>query len=122
MKYEIEVLIASVKEDNKNEIRKILTGDIYDVISYSESGGLMDEKEARAELEKLTATARRVADGSIEVRMPVLVRGEEELEEDVPNGDEPFYYLAESEEIDRSAFDEESLELFNEIDSLSGTF
>ena len=122
MKYEIEVLIASVKEDNKNEIRKILTGDIYDVISYSESGGLMDEKEARAELEKLTATARRVADGSIEVRMPVLVRGEEELEEDVPDGDEPFYYLAESEEIDRSTFDEESLELFNEIDGLSGTF
>lgn len=122
MKYEIEVLIASVKEDNKNEIRKILTGDIYDVISYSEGGELMDEKEAKVEFEKLTASARRMDDGSIEVRMPVLVRGEEELEEDVPDGDEPFYYLAESEEIDRSTFDEESLELFNEIDGLSGTF
>ena len=116
MKYEIEVLIVSVKEDNKNEIRKILTGDIYDVISYSESGRLMDEKEAKAEFEKLTATARRVGDGSIEVRIPVLVRGEEELEEDVPDGDEPFYYLAEYEEIDRGDFDKKSLELFGDID------
>lgn len=116
MKYEIEVLIASVKEDNKDEIRKVLNGDIYDVISYSECGGLMDEKEARAEFDKLVASAHRSDDGSIEVRIPVLVRGEEELEEDVPDGDEPFYYLAEYEEIDRRAFDEESLELFGDID------
>ena len=40
MKYEIEIMVASVTEDNKNEIRKILDGDIYDVISYSESGRL----------------------------------------------------------------------------------
>ena len=53
MKYEIEILIASVKEDNKDEIRKILNGDIYDVISCSESGGLMDEKETRAESEEI---------------------------------------------------------------------
>ncbi len=37
----------------------------------------------------------------------------EELEED---GDDPFYYLAEYEEIDRRDFDEESLELFGNID------
>lgn len=116
MKYEIEVLIASVKEDNKDDIRKILKGDIYDVISYSESGGLIDEEEARAEFDKLMASARRTDGGSIEVRIPVLVRGEEELEEDVPDGDEPFYYLAEYEEIDRRDFDEESLELFGNID------
>ena len=116
MKYEIEIMVASVTEDNKNEIRKILDGDIYDVISYSESGRLMDEKEARAEFDKLVASAHRSDDGSIEVRIPVLVRGEEELEEDVPDGDEPFYYLAESEEIDRGDFDEKSLELFGEID------
>ena len=35
----------------------------------------------------------------------------------MPDGDEPFYYLAEYEEIDRSDFDEESLELFGEIDA-----
>ena len=116
MKYEIEVLVASVAEEHKDEIRKILSGDIYDVISYSESGGLLDEEEARAEFDKLMASARRTDDGSIEVRIPVLVRGEEELEEDVPDGDEPFYYLAEYEEIDRRDFDEESLELFGKID------
>ena len=116
MKYEIEVLIASIKEDNKDEIRKILKGDIYNVISYSEGGELMDEKEARAEFDKLMASAHRLDDGSIEVRIPVLVRGEEELEEDVQDGDEPFYYLAEYEEIDRKDFDEESLELFSNID------
>ena len=43
-------------------------------------------------------------------------RGEEELEEDVPDGDEPFYYLVDYEEIDRRVFDEESLAIFNEID------
>ncbi len=116
MKYEIEILIAYVKEGNKDDIRKILSGDIYDVISCSEGGELMDEKEARAEFDKLMARASRTDDGTIEVKIPVLVRGEEELEEDVPDGDEPFYYLAEYEEIDRRAFDEESLELFNEID------
>ena len=31
------------------------------------------------------------------------------------DGDEPFYYLAEYEEIDRRDFDEESLELFGKI-------
>ena len=30
--------------------------------------------------------------------------------------DEPFYYLAEYEEIGQKAFDEESLKFFNEID------
>ena len=116
MKYEIEILVASVTEDNKDEIRRILNGDFYDLISYSESGGLMDEEEARTEFDKLTASAHRLDDGSIEVRIPVLVRGQEELEEDVADDDEPFYYLAESEEIDRSDFDEESLGLFSEID------
>ena len=116
MKYEIEIVIASVKEDNKDEIRKILNGDIYDVISCSESGGLMDGKEARTEFDKLAANAHRLDDGTIEVRIPVLVRGEEELEEDVSDGDEPFYYLAEYEEIDRRDFDEKSLELFGDID------
>ena len=115
MKYEIEIMVATIEEDNKDEIRKILDGNIYDVISYSESGGLMDEKEAREEFDKLIASASRLDDGSIEVKIPVLVRGEEELEEDVQDGDEPFYYLAESEEIDRRDFDEESLELFGKI-------
>ena len=116
MKYEIDIVVATIAEDNKDEIRKILDGNIYDVISYSESGGLMDEKEAREEFDKLVASAHRSDDGSIEVRIPVLVRGEEELEEDVMDGDEPFYYLAESEEIDRGDFDEKSMELFGEID------
>ena len=116
MKYEIEIMVATIAEDNKDEIRKILDGNIYDVISYSESGGLMDEKEAREEFDKLIASASRLDDGSIEVKIPVLVRGEEELEGDVQDGDEPFYYLAESEEIDRRDFDEESLELFGKID------
>ena len=53
MKYEIEIMVASVTEDNKDGIRKILNGDIYDIISYSEGGELMDEKEARAEFDKL---------------------------------------------------------------------
>ena len=65
MKYEIEIMLATIAEDNKDEIRKILDGNIYDVISYSESGGLMDEKEARAEFDKLMASARRSDDGSI---------------------------------------------------------
>ena len=116
MKYEIEIMVASVTEDNKDGIRKILNGDIYDIISYSEGGELMDEKEARAEFDKLAANAHRLDDGSIEVRIPVLVRGEEELEEDVPDDDEPFYYLAEYEEIDRGDFDKKSLELFGDID------
>ena len=115
MKYEIEIMVATIAEDNKDEIRKILDGNIYDVISYSESGGLMDEKEAREEFDKLIASASRLDAGSIEVKIPVLVRGEEELEEDVQDGDEPFYYLAEYEEIDRRDFDEESLELFGKI-------
>ena len=115
MKYEIEIMVASVTEDDKDGIRKILNGDIYDIISYSEGGELMDEKEAKAEFDKLVASARRLDDGSIEVKIPVLVRGEEELEEDVADGGEPFYYLAEYEEIDRRDFDEESLELFGEI-------
>ena len=116
MKYDIEVMIVSVTEDDKTKIRKILDGDIYDVIDYSECGELMDEEEARACFEKLSASAHCLDDGTIEVRIPVLVRGEEELEEDVPEGEEPFYYLAEYEEIDRSDFDEESKELFRKID------
>ena len=34
----------------------------------------------------------------------------------MPDGDEPFYYLAEYEEIDRRDFDGASLDLFNKID------
>ena len=65
--------MTAIAEDNKDEIRKILDGNIYDVISYSESGGLMDEKEAREEFDKLIASASRLDDGSIEVNIPVLV-------------------------------------------------
>lgn len=117
MKYEIETMVISVTEDNKDDIRKILNGDIYDIISYSEGGELMDEEEARKEFAGLCASADRLDDGSLEVRIPVLVRGEGELEEDedVLDGGEPFYYLAEYEEIDRRDFDEKSLELFNEF-------
>ena len=86
MKYDIEVMIASIKEDDKNKIHKILDGDIYDVIDYSECGELMDEEEARETFSALSATATRVDGDTIEVRIPVLVRGEEELEEDVPEG------------------------------------
>ena len=116
MKYEIETMIVCIREDDKGKIRKILAGDIYDVIDYSECGELTDEEEAREEFAKLFATATTMDDGAIEVRIPVLVRGEEELEEDVPDGEEPFYYLVEYEEIERRNFDEESLELFGEIE------
>ena len=65
----------------------------------------------------MDAISKKLKDknGYEEVRIPVLIRGEEELEEDVQDGDEPFYYLAEYEEIDRRDFDEESLELFGRI-------
>ena len=58
----------------------------YEVIDCSECGELMDEGEAREAFDKLSATAKRVNENTIEVRIPVLVRGEEELEEDVPEG------------------------------------
>ena len=115
MKYGIDTLIASISKDNKADIRKILDGDIYDVIRYSESGLLMDEKEAREEFAGLYAEARELEDVIIEVRIPVLVRGEPELEEDVTEGDEPFYYLSEYEEIDRKDFDEKSWKIFHKI-------
>ena len=65
----------------------------------------------------MDAISKKLKDknGYEEVRIPVLVRGEAELEEDVPDGDEPVYYLAETEEIDHRDFDEESLELFGKI-------
>lgn len=75
----------------------------------------MRQRSKRLEFDKLVASAHRLDDGSIEGRIPVFVRGEEKLEEDVSYVDELFYYLAEYEEIDRRAFDEELLELFNEI-------
>ena len=118
MKYGIDIMVITITEDNRDDIRKILNGDIYDIISYCEGGELMDEEEALKEFAGLCASAERLDDGSLEVRIPVLVRGEEELEEDedILDGGEPFYYLAEYEEIDRRDFDEKSLELFNEID------
>ncbi len=116
MKYEIETLIAIVGYDEKQRIEQILNGEPYEVIDMSEGGEVIDdEKTARQEFEKLRATAHQRDDGKIEVRIPVLTCGKEELEEDVMEGDEPFYYLAESEEIDRQDFDEESARLFHKI-------
>ena len=115
MKYEIDLASATIASDNKEALRKILDGDIYDVINYSEACGLMEEDEAREAFAGLHARAERLEDGSIEVKIPILVRGEPELEEDVDEDDEPFYYLAEYEEVDRTEFDEKSMELFHEL-------
>ena len=111
MKYEVEILVACIDEDDKSAFRSILDGEVYDVITVIEGGELMDEEEARKELAKLSATATRLDDGTVEVRVPILACGEEELEEDVDEGEEPFYYLSELEEIDHRDFDEESMAL-----------
>lgn len=115
MKYEIEILKACIEEENKDAFRSILDGEIYDVISDIDGGDLMEEEEARKEFEKLAATAIKLDDGTIKVRIPVLVCGEEELEEYVSEGEEPYYYLPMCEEIDRRDFDEESMALLRKM-------
>lgn len=116
MKYAIETLIATVEISDKEKIEQILNGDFYEIIDMSECGELVDDEEtARKGFEKMQATARKQDDGRIEIRIPALNYGKEELEEEVFDGDEPFYYLPEYEEIDRRDFDEESWKLFHEL-------
>ncbi|MBR1865306.1 MAG: hypothetical protein IJ801_02240 [Lachnospiraceae bacterium] len=117
MKYEIEVMVATITEENMADLKEILFGDPYDVISVVEGGELMDEeKEAFEEFKKQSATARRQGNGTIEIRIPQLIRGEAELDEDTLDefGDE-IYLISEYEVIDQGEFDEESLHLFREL-------
>ena len=86
------------------------------MIYYSEGSELMDEEEARREFEKLSATARKKEDGSIEIMIPKLVFGEEKLDEDILKEEgEEVYFIMEYEEIERKEFDEETLNLFREL-------
>ena len=87
------------------------------MISFAEGGELIDdEKEAYSEFSKMSATARRQEDGTVEIRIPQLIYGKEELDEDVLDeyGDEVFI-ITEYEVIERGKFDDESLRLFSEM-------
>ena len=117
MKYEIEIMVATITEGNMDDIREILFGEPYDVISVVEGRELMDdENKAHEEFEKQSATARRHEDGTIEIRIPELIRGEAELDLDTLEefGDE-IYMMTDYEVIDRGEFDEESMQLFQEM-------
>ena len=116
MKYEIETLHLTITDENMEDLDEILFGEPMEVITDSEGSLLMDEEEARKEFDQLCATARKQEDGSIEIYIPTLVRGEEELEEDVlEEYGEEAYYLPCSEEIDVKEFDEASWELFRKM-------
>ena len=117
MKYEIQTMEATITEDNMSDIREILYGEPYDVISVVEGGELIDDEGvAFEEFKKCRATARKKEDGSIKIRIPELIRGEEELDGDISDesGDE-IYLISEYEAIARAEFDEEALELFREL-------
>ena len=117
MKYEIETMVATITEKNISDIKEILFGEPYDVISAVEGGELMDDEDkAHEEFEKESATARRHEDGTIEIRIPELIRGEAELDQDTLEefGDE-IYMMTEYEIIERGEFDEESMRLFREM-------
>ena len=117
MKYEIETMVATITEKNISDIKEILFGEPYDVISVVEGGELMDdENKAHEEFEKQSATACRLEDGTIEIRIPELIQGEAELDQDTLEefGDE-IYMMTEYEVIDRGEFDEESMRLFREM-------
>ena len=117
MKYEIQVMVAVITEENMADIREILFGNPYDVIYYSEGGDLLDsKKEAVKEFKKQSATARRQDDGTIGIRIPELLRGEEKLDEDIlQESGEEVYYLDRFKVLDCARFDEESLQLFREL-------
>ena len=44
MKYEIEIMVATITEGNMDDIKEILFGEPYDVISVVEGGELMDDE------------------------------------------------------------------------------
>ena len=117
MKYEIEIMVATITEKNMSDIKEILFGELYDVISVVEGGELLDDENmAHEEFEKQLATARRHEDGTVEIRIPELIRGEAELDQDTLEdfGDE-IYMMTDYEVIERGEFDEESMRLFREI-------
>lgn len=116
MKYEIDTMMTTITEENIDDIDEILFGEPLEVIGYSEGSELMDEEEARAEFDKLVATARKNADGTIDIRIPQLIRGEQELDKDVLEEEgEEVYYIREYEVVEQKEFDEESLILFREL-------
>ena len=117
MKYEVEVLVTTISEENINDLSDIVFGEPFDVIQVVEGGELYDdEKAALEEYKKCSATARRNEDGVIEIRIPQLIRGEVELDEETLEeyGDE-VYLMTEYEVIDTCDFDEESKRLFREL-------
>ena len=117
MKYEIEIMVATITEKNMSDIKEILFGEPYDVISVVEGGELLDDENvAHEEFGRQSAIARRHEDGTIEIRIPELIRGEAELDQDTLDefGDE-IYMMTDYEVIDRGEFDEESLLLFREL-------
>ena len=117
MKYEIETMVATITEKNMSDIKEILFGEPYYVISAVEGGELMDDaNRAHKEFEQQSATARRHEYGTIEIRIPELIRGEAELDQDTLDefGDE-IYMMTDYEVIDRGEFDEESMQLFQEL-------
>ena len=117
MKYEIEIMVAAITEKNMADIKEILFGEPYDVISVVEGGELIDDEgTALEEFKKCLATARMKKDGTIEIRIPELIRGEPELDQDALEefGDE-IYMMTDYEVIDRGEFDEESKRLFREM-------
>ena len=117
MKYEIETMVTTITEEDTSDIREILFGNPYNVISLAEGGELMDdENEAWEEFRKRSATARRQDDGTIEIRIPALIRGEAEIDEDtLDEYGEEVYMMMEYEEVAQAEFDAESLQLFREL-------
>ena len=117
MKYEIETMVATITEENMADLEDILFGEPYDVITIVEGGDIIDdEMMALEEFRKCSATARKKEDGSIEIRIPELIRGEAELDQDTLDefGDEA-YMMSDYEVIARREFDEESMQLFREL-------
>ena len=117
MKYEVEVMVATITEENMADIKEILFGEPYDVISVVEGGEIVDDENiAREEFKNQWATARRHEDGAIEIRIPELICGEAELDQDTLDefGDE-IYLIADYEVLERKGFDEESMQLFREL-------
>ena len=117
MKYEIEVIIGTVTDENMDIIKTLLFGDPFEVFYTIEGGELISNKKmAIEEFKQCSATARRQDDGTIEIRIPQLIRGKEELDEDyLEETGEKTYYLSEYSIIDKAEFDEESLQLFQEL-------
>ena len=110
-------MVATITEENKSDIREILFGEPYDVICTVEGGELTDDEGAALEeFKKCCATARKKENGAIEIRIPELICGEAELDEDTSDdsGGE-VYLIPEYGGIARGEFDEDSLLLFREL-------